>query len=281
VWALGWTLGVLCALLAAPAVAQTTGSGTGKVQIEVPPLLVAEPATEAALNVRVGPPESVPRSSFLRVRGLPAGVKLNEGHLVSPGVWSVPLFALATLKVQVPPGLSGRSNLTLALMTVDGLALAEAKSAIVVANLAFRGTRDQTARAPDPNNPGLPSPPVPAGKPDRTAAAAEAIQVPPLAQGFAGKAGDMSALDALVTDGQRALELGRLTVARAFWRRAAENGHTGAAVRLAETYDPDEAARLGLKAWMADTTQAMFWYRRAAETGDALARTRLKQLEGR
>jgi hypothetical protein len=264
--------------------------GPVRAQIEVPPLIIAEPAAETPLAIRVGPPAALPPSSFLRVRGLAPGMTLSDGHVVASGVWAVPLFALATLKVVVPAGQSGRSNLLLSLVTVEGAAVSEARSAIVVANLAIQARREAPIRptTPDDNDPGLAAapPPVPAGRPDRTAV----VQIPALAQPIAPTPGvpprqraarPDPVLDGMVAEGLKARDLGRLTVARAFFQRAADLGDMAGAARLAETYDADALVRHGFKASAADPSLARRWYALAAERGDAAALVRLRQLDGR
>src|SRR5262245_57358754 len=67
-------------------------------RIIVAPTILAEPASQAALIIQVGPPEALPSNSFLRLRGFPASVSLTEGHAIAPGSWAIPLFGLATLK---------------------------------------------------------------------------------------------------------------------------------------------------------------------------------------
>src|SRR5262245_1200454 len=101
-------------------------------RIVVPPTMLAEPASQAALSIQVGPPGSIPGNTFVRLRGLPASVSLSEGYAIAPGSWAVPLFGLPTLKVIVPAGVSGRSEIIVHLVGVDGTTLAETKMALVV-----------------------------------------------------------------------------------------------------------------------------------------------------
>ena len=71
----------------------------------------SQPASEISLPIRIGPPDALPRNSFVRIRGLPHVVSLNEGYSVGPGSWALPLHALPTLKANVPAGIAGRSEL--------------------------------------------------------------------------------------------------------------------------------------------------------------------------
>ena len=72
-----------------------------------PPAIAAEPASQAAFPIRVGPPDAVPRNSFVRVRGLPPMAALSEGHSIGPGSWAVSLAALPELKITLPAGSRG------------------------------------------------------------------------------------------------------------------------------------------------------------------------------
>ena len=71
------------------------GSGTEALQITVAPTIAAGPASQAPLPIRIGPPDALPKNSFVRVRGLPPTVSLSEGYVTAPGAWSVPIHALA------------------------------------------------------------------------------------------------------------------------------------------------------------------------------------------
>ena len=83
-------------------------------------------------SIQVGPPGSVPGNTFVRLRGLPASVSLTEGYAIAPGSWAVPLFGLPSLKAIVPAGVSGRSEIIIHLVGVDGTTLAETRTALVV-----------------------------------------------------------------------------------------------------------------------------------------------------
>ena len=104
-----------------------------KPDVRVSPVILAEPDVETSLSVQVGPDAAIPRQTFLRIRGLPLSVKLSDGHVVSPGVWAVPITALNSLRLVAPVAGSGRTELHFALVSVDGGVLAEARSSLVVA----------------------------------------------------------------------------------------------------------------------------------------------------
>src|SRR6185436_10521091 len=72
-------------------------------------------------------------NSFLRVRGLPPMVALSEGHSIAPGTWAVSLAALPDLRIMLPAGAAGRSEIVITLVAVDGSVLAEAKATLAIA----------------------------------------------------------------------------------------------------------------------------------------------------
>ncbi len=141
--------------------------------IELAPVIIAEPGTETLLALKVGPSDDLPRNTFVRVRGLPARISLSDGHAISPGVWAVPLFAITNLRAIIPPGMQGRSELTLSLVDIDGGVVAEARSALIFApaalvapppaaeNLPLRTGTIAAAQAPAPQAAAEPTASVP------------------------------------------------------------------------------------------------------------------------
>src|SRR5262245_40287200 len=99
-------------------------------RITVSPSIIAKAASESALPIVVGPPSVVPARSFVSLRGMPPEVSLTDGHPVAPGAWAVPLSALPTLKARIPPGVSGRAEIVIRLIGMDGRLLAQATTAL-------------------------------------------------------------------------------------------------------------------------------------------------------
>jgi len=66
----------------------------------------------------------------------------------------------------------------------------------------------------------------------------------------------------LVRRGDAFLAQGNIAVARQYFMRAADLGHAIAAFRMAETYDPDELARRGIRGVVADAAETQRWYAR-------------------
>ena len=165
----GWSRLIAIALGALPATtvvveaqqAAVAESGATKPTVRISPVILAEPELETTLRIQVGPDASIPRQTFLRIRGLPQSARLSEGHVVSPGIWAVPLAALDTLRLTAPLASSGRSELNLALVSVDGTVLAEARSSLVVAPawlLGTAGPRQDTVRSVSPRREDAPPP---------------------------------------------------------------------------------------------------------------------------
>ena len=128
-----------------------TGGAEGTPRINIATEILAQPASQAAVIIRLEPSEAVPRNSFVRLHGLPPSVSLTDGFAIGPGVWAVPLFALATLNVNVPVGGSGQSNLLVTLVDVEGTILAKATSALVVGPAVVLAPAEQAA-APSAEN---------------------------------------------------------------------------------------------------------------------------------
>ncbi len=235
----------------------------GEARIAVAATIVAEPASQAALQIQVGPPGALPSNSFIRLRGLPASVSLTEGHAIAPGSWAIPLFVLPSLKANVPAGVSGRSEIIIQLVAVDGTMLAEGRTALIVAPAASVAA---APAEPQQKRSSLvpPLPPVARPVPRQSELSAE----------------ERARADRLVSQGERHLDQGNIGAARLFFQRAAEAGSARGAIRLAATYDPAELGRLQVQGVNPDRNEARKWYERARELGAPEAEERLARLAG-
>ncbi len=218
-------------------------------QLVVPPSLTVEPSTSVPLRIAVPSPRDLPPNSFLRLRGLPPAVALSEGYAIAPGVWAVPLASLGNLRVIIPVGVSGRADVTVSLVSVDGAPLAESKLALTI--------MDQTGAVPR----------APQASP--TAPQAPAAALSPEARERAVK---------LVQRGEQELVNGNVAQARAFFIRAAEVGLAHGAIMMGSTYDPGELARLKVQGVQANAAEARKWYEKARELGAPEAAERLAAL---
>jgi outer membrane biosynthesis protein TonB len=81
--------------------------------------------------------------------------------------------------------------------------------------------------------------------------------------------------------GEQLFRDGNISAARLFFRRAAENGESQAALALGATYDPNYFKDLRVLGMDADVEQARVWYRKALELGSKDAHDRLEALGGR
>lgn len=221
--------------------------------ITIAPTILCEPASRLPLPIAVGPSRLVPARSFLRLRGVPLAVSLSAGHAIAPGAWAIPLAALPTLSINVPAGVSGRSELTITLVAEDGAVLAEARSALVVSAAAARAS---------------PAEPKPSAVLEPRAAA------PLLSPEERERA------EKLLARAERDLEEGNIAQARQFLLRATEAGLARAALLLAATYDPRELARLRAQGVQSNPALARKWYERARELGAPEAEERLTRLGG-
>jgi hypothetical protein len=238
-------LGLLVATLVVLGAIGTQAQTPDRPTITVAATVTAAPGTEAPFPIRVGPPEWIPRESFLKVRGLPPTVSLLDGHSVSPGTWAVALNSLPNLKMLVPSGLTGAADIVVTLVGRDGSILAEAKSTLVV----------RTSSKPELDSQKY--------EPALTA------QDKQRALGF-------------IKRGDELLATGNVEAARLFYERAAEAGSAQGALALAATYDPDELVRRQVVGGLQpDPVAAQRWYQRAQELGATEAAAPLKRLSGR
>jgi hypothetical protein len=301
-------------------VAQAEAPGPARPGIRVSPVILAEPEVETQLIIQVGPEAAIPRQTFVRIRNLPLAAKLSEGHVVTPGIWAVPLSALPTLRLIAPLSTSGRTEIHLALVGVDGTVLSETKSSLVVAPawLLGNGTKQEVQRVPSPrpDGPGpasapaaptapavvaalppvappsamsplqpLPPPPAPVLPAARPAPPAPPAAAPVAPSGVktapAISAADRERAEAMIQRGDGFMRQGNLAAARQFFRRAADMGHAVGALRMGGTYDPAELATQKFVGVDADPKEAARWYERARDLGATEAGARLSRLPTR
>ena len=82
----------------------------------------------------------------------------------------------------------------------------------------------------------------------------------------------------LLSRGDLYITQGNIVVARQYYLRAADMGVANAAIKLAETYDPHEIARLRVIGLFANAAEAKHWYQRASLLGAPEAEARLRRL---
>lgn len=228
--------------------------------LTVRPSLNVPSSSSVALPISVPSPRELPPNSFVRIRGLPPALALSEGFAIGPGVWAVPLAALSTLRLVIPVGVAGISEVTISLVAVDGAPLAEAKLRLTVFAPSAPGPQTATPSTPLPSGPKAlaPAPAPPALTPETRERAERFVQ-----------------------RGEKELTDGNIAQARGFFLRAAEAGLARGALMLASTYDPSELARLRVQGVMPNPAEARKWYERARDLGAPEATERLSGLDRR
>jgi TPR repeat protein len=82
----------------------------------------------------------------------------------------------------------------------------------------------------------------------------------------------------LVRQGERYLAQGNIAIARQYFARAADLGLAIAALKIAETYDPNELARPDVYGVKPNLAEARRWYQRAFELDVPEAQARVQRL---
>jgi hypothetical protein len=266
---------LLAALLFAILAAGAALAQTARPTVSVSATMSAEPATQAPLAIRVGPTDTLPKGSFVRIRGLPPTVALSEGHSIAPGSWAVAIAALTNLRITLPAGLTGTSEISISLVGSDGTVLAEAKSILTVAApLPPPDSRAQNRSDPPPASILRAGTPLQAPQEKLERAPAS---IPPQGQAKLTPEQRERALR-LVKRGDEQLAEGGIAQARLLYERAAEAGLAQAAMALAATYDAAELSRLGVRGLQPDRALALRWYERARQMGAVDAEQRLRRL---
>lgn len=253
------------ASLPLPAAAQAAS----RPAITVAPTIAATAASQSALPISVGPADAVPRNSFVRLRGLPPMAALTEGHSIAPGSWAVALAALPNLKLVLPPGVTGRADIRVTLVAVDGMVLSEARTTLVIAAAPAPGKAAAGRDAAPPASASILRAGVPPLAPPRAVQAPAPTPMTPH---------DRERAERLMKKGDEQIKEGNISAARLLYERAAEVGLAEAAMALAATFDEAELERLNVRGISANAVQARRWYERARQLGAPEADQRLSRL---
>jgi hypothetical protein len=243
--------------------------------ISLPAAIAAEPASQVVLPIRVAPADLVPRNSFVRVRGLPPTAALTEGYSIAPGSWAVSIAALPELKIMLPAGTTGRSEIIVTLVSIDGSVLAESKATLAVSAPPQKSERNLVTRDAAP--PAAASI-LRAGVGEGTERTVQSPQLAPQPVTQQSTPEDRDRALRLVKKGDDQLAEGNVAAARLFYERAADAGLAQGAMALAATYDARELARLGVRGIQPDPKQARRWYERAQQLGASEADERLRRI---
>ncbi len=262
------------------ALIQVQAPADQKPRINVGKVILVEPASETPMPIQVGPLDAIPRNSFVRLRGLPGPAVLSEGHSIAPGAWAIPLAVLPNLRVSLPVGLTGKSDITIALVQIDGTVLAEARASLLIAAASMVAPerevapRERSVASVGPAQSPLEATPPPAVKPPVPPAGSQRNEPPQLTE-------DQKRATAFITRGRTLAESGNISAARLFYRRAADAGLAEGALALAGTYDPVELSRMRVAGVQPDIALAREWYQKARDLGAPEADERLRQLGSR
>ena len=202
------------------------------------------------LAMRITNMEALPLQTVVLIRGLPSEIHLSEGRAFRSGVWVVPSNRIAQMQVEIPASLTGRSDITIAVATLEGNYLAETRSTLIIVPppLAVLGT-----------------PPPDSAKGDQTAAV-PSVQTPLVP--FRLTAETRALAMKFMVNGDNSMKVSNVLVARQFYQRAAEQGLPEAARALAATYDAKELAKIkNLVGVQPDPRLAKKWYAIADELG--------------
>jgi len=230
--------------------------------INVSSQLRLSPGTESKLEISFAP-DAIPPSSVVVIRGVPPDLRLSEGRPFGPGVWVVPATQIMTIKLQMPLESRVGGVLTVALTTLEGVSIAEARITL----LTTPPSRENAGKTASP----------PAGRDDTPTSATIASEqqntpAPKLSTG------NRAQLLLLLEKGKDSYRLGNILHARQFYLRAAEKGLAEAAFALAATYDPGELSRMKTVGVAPDAGLARKWYEKAKQLGSPEAAARLSAL---
>ena len=274
----GFAALLLLAVYAAGAGAQQPAGGPPVITVAA--IILVEPMVETPIAIQVGPTASLPRNSFLRIKGLPAQTTFSDGHFVSPGTWALPITSLAELKLTVPLATTGRADLQLALLSIEGNVLAEAHTTLAV-------TAGTIGTIATPQAPATPTSRLPssaalgneaATAPSLVKPPTPAIQRPVAPSAPAMNPEERERAIKMLRRGDAEFAGGDVATARLLYQRAADAGLPEAALALGTTYDPNELARRGVKGLQGDPDAARKWYSKAQEMGAIGAADRIGRL---
>jgi len=253
-------------------------------RLEVPSVVIGAPASETSLGISIGRGGMLPSNTYIRIRGMNPMMALTSGHVIAPGAWAVPIAALPDLRLVIPAGAAGKTEVHVALVAIDGGVVAEAKTTLIVSGAALGGT----GRAEQQSTPSAP--------PAVATAAPSVIvlppsmprnpQSPPARTGQSRPAGlsdaDRKRAESFLDRGRKLLASGNIASARLFLQRAADAGLADGALAMGDTFDPIELRRLDAIGIHPDPSEARHWYEKARELGaGGMADRRLERLGAR
>lgn len=227
------------------------------------------------MGIVIGRNGTLPANIYVRIRGMSPMMALTSGHVIAPGAWAVPIAALPDLRVVIPAGMSGKTDIHVALVAIDGGVIAEAQTSLVVAAAALDASGKAEPKAP-------PSPPPAAAAQPPVTAPPPAPVKPPAPPPRALSTADRERAEGFLTRGRKLLTTGNVASARLFFQRAADAGLADGALAMGDSFDPTELRRLNAIGIHPDPDEARRWYEMARELGaGSVAQHRLDRLPAR
>lgn len=304
----GWLAALVIAAVV-PAVAQTADFGASATapkkggeaaRLESPSLILCAPASEARLDIKIHNRAALQANAYVRIQGLPPKVALSDGYAIAPGAWAVSIASLSGLRLVVPAGVSGKNDVSISLVTIDGGVSTTSRTTVVIAAAAIaQRSRDGAsglgapvpaerseatvgvAVAPVPPQPppveaaprkSPPAPPASPPAPPRLATLPPPAPAAP-AKGAQGRPGPSLSVEArgraegFLKRGRLLFGEGNVALARLFFQRAADEGLAEGALAMGETFDATELQRNGVIGVQPDPDEARRWYEEARVLG--------------
>jgi hypothetical protein len=103
------------------------------VTLTVPSTIEAESGKESPFGITLNSADPPLRSS-ITIQGLPEGTTLSDGRPYGDGGWTLKPDEVSDLRLRLPKGVSGHTNLRIALIGADGSPIAGAATQLNVAN---------------------------------------------------------------------------------------------------------------------------------------------------
>jgi hypothetical protein len=158
--------------------ASAQGSSALEVALSSPDRIEAKAGEEIDFPVAIDATESLPSRSVIAVSAMPDGAAFSEGRPYGATGWSLRPDEIGELRLRLPQGRSGASDMRLELLSADGTVLAESETRLNVAAApadaelvsAFESNPFEQiaqAEAPKPIE-ALPPPPQPKPAPSAT-----------------------------------------------------------------------------------------------------------------
>lgn len=164
----------LSAVNAASSSASAQGSSALEVALSSPDRIEAKAGEEIDFPVAIDATASLPSRSVIAISALPDGAAFSEGRPYGATGWSLRPDEIGELRLRLPQGRSGASDIRLELLSADGTVLAESETRLNVAAAPADAELVSAIEAPKPTEA---APPAPQPKPAASATIAPSVKV--------------------------------------------------------------------------------------------------------